>query len=80
MSMFDLIGGNMGNMNVFAQAMQAAKNGESPQAFLSKLAESKPELQGIDFSNLENAAMQLCAKKGINPNSAMGSIMSMLNK
>lgn len=76
MSMFDLING--GNNNIMAQALQAAKNGENPQMFLQNLAQNNPELQNIDFSNLQNTAMQLCMKKGVNMNSALGNIMSML--
>ena len=44
--------------------------GESPQAFLQNLAKDHPQLQGLDFSNINKAAEDLYASKGQDINMA----------
>ena len=48
------------------QAMGAMMRGESPSAFLKSLANSNPQLQGLDLDNLEGTARALCEKNNVN--------------
>ena len=48
------------------QAMGAMMRGESPTAFLKNLANSNPQLQGLDLDNLEGTARALCEKNNVN--------------
>lgn len=63
----------LGNQNnsIMLQAFSAMASGQSPQAFLTNLAKSNPQLQGIDFSNLEQAGRQLCKDKNVNVDEAL---------
>lgn len=63
----------IGNQNnsVMLQAFSAMASGQSPQAFLTNLAKSNPQLQGIDFSNLEQVGRQLCKDKNVNVDEAL---------
>lgn len=56
------------------QAIGAMLRGESPQQFMQNLARSQPELQGLDFSNLDKTAEELYKKKGENYGSAKSSL------
>ena len=56
---------NPGN-NIMAQAIGAMFRGESPRAFLQNLAKTEPRLQGLDLSNPDKAAKELCDKNGEN--------------
>ena len=58
-------------MNLFGnpmimQAMGAMMRGESPQAFLKNLANSNPQLQGLNFDDLEGTARELCNRNNVN--------------
>ena len=48
------------------QAMGAMMRGESPSTFLKNLANSNPQLQGLDLDNLEGTAKALCEKNNVN--------------
>lgn len=48
------------------QAMGAMMRGESPSTFLKNLANTNPQLQGLDFDNLEGTARALCEKNNVN--------------
>ena len=54
------------------------RRGESPQAFMQSLAQTHPELRGLDFSNLQATAQQICTHKGIDPNALAGQIQRSL--
>ena len=66
------------NGNVMGQAMSAMMSGQSPQQFLMNLAKTHPQLKGMDFSNLQNVAQNLCNKKGVNMNDEIAKIKSSL--
>ena len=66
----------MGNGNVMMRAFQAAMSGQNPRQFLSDLAKSDPRLQGMDFSNLQATAQNLCNQKGVDMNEAMNKLKS----
>lgn len=58
-------------MNLFSnpmlrQAMGAMMRGESPQTFLKNLANSNPQLQGLNLDDLEGTAKALCEKNNVN--------------
>jgi hypothetical protein len=48
--------------------------GESPQQFMQNLARTNPQLQGLDLSNLDKTAQELCNKNGEDYNSAKSNI------
>jgi hypothetical protein len=56
-----------GGGNVMMQAFAAMMSGQSPKEFLTNLAKTRPELQGMDFDNLEKTANEVCDKKGVDP-------------
>jgi len=62
MNLMNLMGGN----SMMMQAMGAMMRGESPQAFLKNLANTNPQLQGLDLDNLEGTAKALCDKNNVN--------------
>lgn len=57
---------NMMNNPMMMQAMGAMMRGESPSTFLKNLANSNPQLQGLDLDNLEGTARALCEKNNVN--------------
>lgn len=59
---------NMMNNPMMMQAFGAMMRGESPSAFLKNLANSNPQLQGLDLDNLEGTAKALCEKNNVNMN------------
>lgn len=64
----------MGNNNMMMQALGAMMRGESPRQFLQNLAQTNPALQGMDFTNLEQTAQQICNSKGVDMNAKMAEI------
>jgi len=59
-----LAGGN-GAMSIMMQAVGAAMRGESPEAFMKNLAQTNPQLKGLDLNNLEQTAHSLAKQKGV---------------
>ena len=62
--LMNMFGGNSMMMSAFGAMMR----GESPQAFLKNLANTNPQLQGLDLDNLEGTAKALCEKNNVNMN------------
>lgn len=62
--------GNMSGANgsLLMKAVGAMMRGESPQQFMRSLAQSNPELGGIDLSNLNGEAQRICKERGVDPN------------
>ena len=48
------------------QAMGAMMRGESPRDFLKGIANSNPQLQGLNLDDLEGTAKALCEKNNVN--------------
>lgn len=65
MNLMSLIG-NLGNNKYVMAAIGAMMRGEDPQAFIKKLANTNPALQGLDLDNLEVTARALCDKNNVN--------------
>lgn len=75
-----LSGGGGGYMQVLMQAVGAAMRGESPEAFMQKLAQTNPQLKGLDMSNLEGTARSLAQQKGADINQVAESVKNSINK
>lgn len=50
------------------QAFGAMMRGDSPQAFLQSIANSNPQMQGLNLDDLEGTAKALCEKNNVNMN------------
>ena len=67
-NLFSMLGGlNGGSSNILLQAVGAALRGESPQAFMKRLANQHPQLKRMNLDDLQGSAQQLCKEKGMNP-------------
>ena len=71
-SIMSMLGG--GNGNIMMQAFGAMMRGESPQQFLQGLAQNNPALKGMDFSNLQQTAQQVCNAHGVDMNAKMDEV------
>lgn len=65
---------NQNQSNIMLQAFGAMMRGESPQSFLQNLAKTNPQLQGLDFSDINKTAEDLYASKGQDINEAKSKI------
>lgn len=74
-----MITGNSNSSNVMMQAFGAMMRGESPQQFLKNLANTTPQLQGLDLDNLESTAKDLCNKNNIDMNQLADKIREFAN-
>lgn len=68
----NLLQGNQNN--ILMQAVGAMMRGENPTQFMQKLAQEHPQLQGLDLTNLNKTAEDLCAKNGQDINDIKGKI------
>ena len=59
--------GLFGNGNLMMQAIGAMMRGESPQQFMRNLASTRPELQGLDLTDINAAAQKVCRERGVDP-------------
>lgn len=67
------------NNNLVMQAMGAMMRGENPQMFLKNLANKHPQLQGLDFDDLEGTAQALCQKNNVDMNELADKIRGFAN-
>ena len=58
--------GNGGNLMM--QAFGAMMRGENPRSFIKNLANSNPQLQGLNLDDLQGTAKSLCEKNNIDMN------------
>lgn len=77
-SLLNMFGGGKGN--IMMQAFGAMMRGESPKTFMQGLAKNHPQLQGMNFDNLQNAAQEVCNKNGVDMNQKMNEIQSQFPK
>ena len=70
---------NLGNNNMMIQAFGAMMRGESPQAFLKNLANTNPQLQGLNLDDLEGTAKALCDKNNVNMQELAAKIQEFAN-
>ena len=57
---------NGGGASVLMQALGAAMRGESPQAFMKKLANTDPRLKKMNLDDLYGSAQKLAQEQGVN--------------
>ena len=67
-----------GNTNILLQAVGAAMRGESPQAFMKRLANQHPQLKKMNLDDLQGTAQQLCQQNGVDANEIAKSIDSVI--
>jgi hypothetical protein len=65
---------------IIAKMIAAAATGQTPEQFMSNLAQENPAFKGMDFSNLESTAEKLCGKKNININDAVSKVKDGIGK
>ena len=70
---------NLGNNNMMMSALGAMMRGESPSDFLKNLANTNPQLQGLDLDNLEGTARALCEKNNVNMEQLAAQIQGFAN-
>jgi hypothetical protein len=78
LTIFSGIAGGGGNL--FMQAVGASMRGESPQEFMRNLANSRPELRGIDLNDINGSARKICRERGVDPDQLTEQIKSQLPK
>ena len=78
MSIFSGLTG--GNGNLMTQAIGAMMRGESPQTFLSNLAQTNPALRGIDMNDINGSAQRLCRERGVDADKLTAEIKQRLPK
>lgn len=75
-------GGGSGGANgsaILMQAVGAAMRGESPQAFMKKLANAHPQLKKVNLDDLMGSAQQLCQQNGIDIDEATQKLDDVIN-
>lgn len=75
MNLMSMLGGNKYVM----QAIGAMMRGDNPQEFMRNLANTNPQLQGLDLNNLEETARSLCEKNNINMDDLANQIKGFAN-
>lgn len=70
---------NLGNNNMMMQAMGAMMRGENPRTFIKNLANSNPQLQGLNLDDLQGTAKALCEKNNIDMNQLSAKISEFAN-
>lgn len=74
-SLLSLLGGSSSaGTNLLMQAVGAALRGESPQAFMKRLANQHPQLKRMNLDDLQGAARELCQQNGVNADDVARSI------
>ena len=71
-----LLGGNLAGGNPIKQALIAMASGQSAEDFMANLSKNDARFQGLDFSNLEQTARNLCRQKGIDENQALQQVQN----
>ena len=69
----------MFNNAMMMQAFGAMMRGESPRSFIKNLANSNPQLQGLNLDDLEGTAKSLCEKNNVNMNELADKIRGFAN-
>ena len=65
-SLMNLFSGGANSSSVLLQALGAAMRGESPQAFMKKLANTDPRLKKMNLDDLYGSAQKLAQEQGVN--------------
>ena len=62
------VSGGVSGTSILLQAVGAAMRGESPQAFMKRLATQHPQLRKMNLDDLQGTAQQLCQQNGLDAN------------
>lgn len=68
-----------GGTSILLQAIGAAIRGESPQAFMKRLANSHPALKKMNLDDLYGSAQQLCKERGLNEEEVTKKVDEVIN-
>jgi len=66
--------GNNSGAPILMQAIGAAMRGESPQAFMKRLANTHPQLKRMNLDDLYGSAQQLCQERGLNADEVVNEV------
>lgn len=69
----------MNNSFILLQAIGAAMRGESPQAFMKRLANQHPQLKRMNLDDLQGTAAQLAQQQGVNMDEVTKELDSVIN-
>lgn len=69
----------LGNNNMMMQALGAMMRGENPRAFIKNLANSNPQLQGLNLDDLQGTAQELCNRNNVDMNQLADRIREFAN-
>jgi hypothetical protein len=75
-----MLNGGSGAMSIMMQAVGAAMRGESPESFMKQLAQTNPQLKGLNLDNLEGTARSLANQKGVDMGQLTESVKGQINK
>ena len=67
------------NSNIMMQALGSMMRGESPKDFLRNLANTNPQLQGLNLDDLEGTAKALCEKNNVDMDELSNKIREFAN-
>ena len=74
-SLLSLLGGSSSaGSAIIMQAVGAALRGESPQAFMKRLANQHPQLKRMNLDDLQGTAQQLCQQHVVDPDEVARSL------
>ena len=73
-------GGSGGFAQIMMKAVGAAMRGETPENFMRGLAQTQPQLKGLDLDNLENTATSLAQKQGKDINAMKAQVQNEIRK
>ena len=68
-----------GNNNIMMQALGSMMRGESPKDFLKNLANTNPQLQGLNLDDLEGTAKALCDRNNVDMDELSNKIREFAN-
>lgn len=69
----------LGNNNMMMQALGAMMRGENPRTFIKNLANSNPQLQGLNLDDLQGTAQELCNRNNVDMNQLADRIREFAN-
>ena len=69
----------LGNNNMMMQALGAMMRGENPRSFIKNLANSNPQLQGLNLDDLQGTAQELCNRNNADMNQLADRIREVAN-
>lgn len=78
-SLMNIFSGLTGGNGLFMQAVGAFMRGESPQEFMRNLANTRPELRGIDLNDINGSARKICQERGVDADKLASDIQKTIN-